>query len=614
MIKRDVCKLYRLNALFWGILTITVFLGGALHAKEAVVLDITKFGARPDSGKDAGPAVKAALAKARMLGKPVTIRFPKGQYDFFKTSATKIHHPVTSCHRQWDHVTPFYLNDLRDITIDGGGSLFMMHGRMTPLILYRCERVKLVDFAIDQEFPSVQEARIIAVGDGVVDLRIHPDTRYVLGDDGKPLWLDADGQRSAQPNYWRQFDPEIKTYRGYQHKSIFKLATSVEEIQPSLLRCHLQSDTRGYIKGASIQWRHSIRNQQGVIILESRDVALNRVNLHATNGLGILSQLSHNLSFKNVNVEPRKESGRTAARHSDCFHACGCTGHMLIDECRFDRAHDDAMNIFNYIMHIKKKESRRTLLLRFPCSPLSGFNVFFPGEQIGYRHREELLLKGRNTVVSSELVDVNTVRITLKNDLPEDVSDFHIENLTRIPARTVIRNSYFGGVTTRGILMNTSRETVIEGNTFYRIRMSAILAKTPDGPWWLQNYINGLTIRDNRFVECGDSIRIVVQTQVVVPGEFPHHNVEIVGNCFERKKKNIAEVNVQGVKGLYVKKNIFETNKSFPHLVTVIGCADVQLDGNKISTRKEKATVLYSKMKSDEIKVDSGIRWVLQSK
>jgi len=85
---------------------------GTLHAREVVTLDITAFGATPDSGQDAGPAVMAALAKARDMEKPVTIRFPKGRYDFFKNSATEVHHPVTAVHQQWDHVTPFYLADL----------------------------------------------------------------------------------------------------------------------------------------------------------------------------------------------------------------------------------------------------------------------------------------------------------------------------------------------------------------------------------------------------------------------------------------------------------------------------------------------------------------------
>ncbi len=83
-----------------------------MHAAEPVVLNVAAFGAAPDSGKDACPAVAAALERAKTIGKPVTIRFPKGRYDFYKAGATSAHHPVTAVHQQWDHVTPLYLNGL----------------------------------------------------------------------------------------------------------------------------------------------------------------------------------------------------------------------------------------------------------------------------------------------------------------------------------------------------------------------------------------------------------------------------------------------------------------------------------------------------------------------
>lgn len=598
-----------------------VFASGVLRAREMVTLDITDFGVKPDSGQDACAAVNAALATAREIGSPVTIRFPMGRYDFFKASAAKAHHPVTAVHQQWDHVTPFYLKELKDITIDGGGSLFMMNGRMTPLILYRCERINLLDFAIDQRFPTVQEALVEDVREGEVDLRVHPDTRYVLGTNGKPIWLDADGQTSEQPNVWKLYDPVSNTFCG--HGNPFAKATKVEEIKPSLLRCHTKN-SHSYRKGASYQWRWHIRNQQGSIILESRDILLERVKLHTSNGLGILAQLSHNLTLRNVQIEPRKGSGRTAASFADCFQVYGCTGNILVDGCRFDRAHDDAINIYNYLLHIAKKETPRTLLLRFPSEEQCGFNVFFPGEQIGYRHRDALLLKGTNVIASSELVDKMTIRVTVRDDLPEDMSLYLIENLTRIPEETIIRNSYFGCFATRAILMNTSRETLIEGNTFHRIPMSAILAKTPDGAYWLQNFIDGLTIRNNTFIECAGSestsftpgtgiINFNLETRTVIPGRFPHHNVTIAGNRFVNKSVAATAVKARGINGLGIKGNTFESSSPSSQLVTLFGCAEVQVDGNTISGHDGKGTILYGQMIRGEVKATLETQWIFSS-
>lgn len=597
-------------------------LKGVSHGAETVILDITEFGAKPDSKLDACAAVKAALAKAKTIGKPVKIRFPKGRYDFFKVTAEKVHHPVTSVHQQWDHVTPFYLNGLKDITIDGEGSLFMMRGRITPMILYRCERINLVDFAIDQEFPSVHEARVVDTGKGTVDFRVHRDTRYIMGANGKPIWLNADGQQGAQPASWYQHNPLLGTL--IHNGNPFVEATKVEEIQPSVLRCHLPL-TGKYRKGLVYQGRWHIRNQQGSIILESRDVLLERVKLHTTNGLGILAQLSHNVTLKNVALEPRKETGRTAASFADCFHVCACTGTILVDNCRFVSAQDDPINIFGLILDIVKKESQRTLLLHFPSNDCCGFNFFLPGDKIGFRHRSELLLNGTNTVVSSELVDKRSIRLTLKNDVPDKLSDFYIESLTRIPDESIIRNSYFGCVSTRAILMNTSRKSLIEGNTFHRLPMSAILAKTPDYPYGLQNYIDGMTIKNNTFIECAGVentsftpgagiINFNLGTQTVVPGHFPHRKVNIVGNRFINELVTATAIKARGVNGLIIRDNTFQSSSDSAHLVTLFGCGKVQIDGNALSLPNPQSTILYGNMKANEIKTAPTGQWGLRSK
>lgn len=98
---------------------------------------------------------------------------------------------------------------------------------------------RLVDLAIDQEFPSVQEAMVARVTPKTVDFRVHPDTRYGLASGGKPLWIDADGRQNDQPNVWKLYDPATRTIRGAGDP--FSQDTMVEQVGPSLLRCHLEN-------------------------------------------------------------------------------------------------------------------------------------------------------------------------------------------------------------------------------------------------------------------------------------------------------------------------------------------------------------------------------------
>jgi len=143
---------------------VLILCAGALSSlpvpAELVVLHAADFGARPDDGKDDSLAVQAMLAAARTANAPVLIQFESGRYDFFAKTASKAHYPVTAVHLQWDLVTPFHLDRMKHLTIDGGGATFMMHGRMTPFVLNACEGVTVRNARIEHVRPSVFELKV----------------------------------------------------------------------------------------------------------------------------------------------------------------------------------------------------------------------------------------------------------------------------------------------------------------------------------------------------------------------------------------------------------------------------------------------------------------------
>jgi len=80
------------------------------------------------------------------------------------------------------------------------------------------------------------------------------------------------------------------------------------------------------------------------------------------------------------------------------------------------------------------------------------------------------------------------------------------------------------------------------------------------------------------------------------------------------RERDVPAVKARGVKGLRIENNTFESASATPHLVTVFGCADVQLKDNRIPARDGKATILHGQMERGEIKIDPGAPWVLESK
>jgi hypothetical protein len=80
---------------------------------------------------------------ASFEGRPdVTLVFPKGQYEFYPENAVEAHRAVTN-HDSGLKRMVFPIFGFRGFTIDGGGSTFMFHGRISPIIVDGCKGTTL---------------------------------------------------------------------------------------------------------------------------------------------------------------------------------------------------------------------------------------------------------------------------------------------------------------------------------------------------------------------------------------------------------------------------------------------------------------------------------------
>lgn len=171
---------------------------------SCIVINVTDFGAIPDDGNDDTYAVRKALDNLREMKQTATLNFPPGKYDFFSDSATTVNYPVTAVHKQWDFVTPFHLDGLEDLTIDGGGATFIMHGRMTPFVLNACKNVKVTRLSIEHVRPSVFELKVVEKGDGVIDYQAIGNDTFLI-EDNQLVWLDAEDKRQI-PNVFQYYE------------------------------------------------------------------------------------------------------------------------------------------------------------------------------------------------------------------------------------------------------------------------------------------------------------------------------------------------------------------------------------------------------------------------
>jgi hypothetical protein len=99
----------------------------------------------------------------------------------------------------------------------------------------------------------------------------------------------------------------------------------------------------------------------------------------------------------------------------------------------------------------------------------------------------------------------------------------------------------------RGFLLTTRGKVLVEGNTFHRCKMPAILIEGDANNWYESGSIRDMTIRGNTFIGCGIAINPHVRS-----GDDPvHKNIRIVDNTF----KEGAGISAHHTAGLTISGN-----------------------------------------------------------
>jgi hypothetical protein len=566
-----------------AMLTMTGGIGAnASSAQTPAVIYVADFGAVPGDGKDDTPAIRAALDEIRKINRKTTLCFAPGKYDFFAASASRTNYPVTAVHKQWDFVTPFHLNGLEDLRIDGGGSVFVMHGRMTAFVLHACKNITVMHLSIQQDRPSVFELEVVTKGNNEIEYEAMADDRFVI-EDNRVVWLDADDKKQI-PNVCQYYDPVKDITRRCPNP--LNKATYISRTDQNRIRVqyHPGSGVHEEIEpGDVFQFRYGIRNQSGAVVFECEKIAFEQVNVYSWNGLGFVCQFCRDLTFKNMRMEPDPASKRTNAGFADAIQIFASQGKILIENNRFVGLHDDHINIYGQMMKVVKVDSLEMLTAVFTSNETEGFLNFRKGDHLILRNPETLEANGECKVVDSELLDDQTMRIRLDGDIPEKHQDCWIENGTWIPEKVTIRGNYFGRVPTRSILMYVARESVIENNTFHRIPMATILMQCPDQRYALQNRVEKLTIRNNVFYECeGALIHSNPQVQDLSLSAGLYGTIDVKDNLVIMREQMPLFLDLRGFSEVNIGTNRIELAEPHSGLANFSDCDEISLSPQMI--------------------------------
>jgi len=514
------------------------------------------------------------LMGAGTAGAPVEISFaPGGRYDFHPTRAVKRKYQISNTNGDPD--TPkaigILLDGAKHFNISGRGARIFYHGKMIEVCIDSCQNISISDLSFDYHRPTVSEFRVKAIGDGYVDLEIHKDSHYTI-DNGQITW-QGEGW-SYNTGLAQELD--LQTGEVWRRRDPLEELT-LEEIRPFLVRGrgrHNMKPQRVY------QIRDTRRDCAGVFTRRSREVSWKNVTFHFLHGMGFVNQFSENLTFDRVTIAPDKTSGRTTAAWADCIQVSGCRGRLLVKNCLFSGAHDDAINIHGTYLRVVERISDRQIRVRFMHHQTFGFMAFNSGDEIEFVKWDSLATYGPNRVKEAQLLNPKEMLLTLERPVPPEFKQNDaVENVTWTP-EVEIRGCTVSRIPTRGFLIATRRKVLVEGNSFFRTHMSAILLGIDARSWYESGGVRDMTIRKNRFIRCAEPV-INIIPQNTVPNDSVHRNIRIEGNEFVLGGG--LSIRAKSTRGLSVTGNTMYSQREINDGLTVQtnDCSDVTIKNNR---------------------------------
>ena len=574
------------------------------------------FGIVPGTGEDMTHEVALAIEtiKAQCNGEPAVLLFEEGEYDFYPDSALVREYYVSNHDQDNPKRVAVALEGVKNLRLCGAGSGadFMMNGRMLPVAMVMCEDCKLENIGVDTRVPQITQVEVLENADGYITYRIAPYVNYRI-DNGRLVVYGSNWE--FVPCWGIAFEGDTKRII-YTTSDIGVGTSGVEEIEPRVIRAPW-NDAR-LVPGSVIAMRSYQRPTPGIFVTECRNTTLLNSCVYYAEGMGLLAQMSENLTLDGFRVALRGD-GRYFTTQADATHFSGCKGKIESVNGLYEGMMDDAINVHGTYLRVVQRLDDNTLVGRYMHGQAYGFYWGGAGDSVQFVRSDVMEITEGNRVVEiapydkEQLAGCKEFKIKFEKPLPADIANgkYGIENLEWTPevyfAGNIIRNNR-----ARGALFSTPKSTLVENNLFDHTSGTAILLCGDCNGWFETGACRDVVIRNNRFVNALTSMFQFTNGIISIYPEIPDlasqtkyfhggngKGVVIENNTFETFDAPI--VYAKSLDGLVFKGNKIIQNEDFKpfhwnkHRFLLEKVTNVTIEGNEFSNGfNEETDVKYN--------------------
>ena len=558
------------------------FMAGNLSAQR--VYNMSDFGLKPNSNKNASPYVQKALNKIKKEcanGEAAVLKFQAGKYQFHEKGAAVREYYISN----HDQVNPknvgIAIEDMKNLTIEGQGADLIFHGRMIPISMLRSENCAIQNLHVDFANPHIAQVKVVenSAERGIV-FEPAPWVKYRITTDSI---FEAYGDGWTQRHSWGiAFEEKTKRVL-YNTSDIGTPTKGVVKVGDNLIHAPNWKDSR-LVPGTAIAMRGWGRPTPGIFLSHNKDTRLENVQIHYAEGMGLLAQLCENITLEKFCVCLRGENDpRYFTTQADATHFSGCKGKITSCNGLYEGMMDDAINVHGTYLKVVKRVDDHTLVGRYMHGQAWGFEWGNVGDDVQFVKSNTMELVGKqNKITAIRPYDKDKIDgarefiITFADPVDAEINEaqgFGIENLTWTPevyfANNTIRNNR-----ARGTLFSTPKRTVVENNLFDHTSGTAILLCGDCNGWYETGACRDVLIRKNHFVNALTSLFQFTNAVISIYPEIPNlkdqqkyfhggngKGIVIEDNVFETFDAPILYA--KSVDGLVFRRNTIKTNNDY---------------------------------------------------
>ncbi|MFK8274135.1 alpha-1,3-galactosidase B [Capnocytophaga cynodegmi] len=501
----------------------------------------------------------------------------KGIYHFYPEGSFEKELYISNHDQDNPKKVAFYLENLENVVIDAKGSQFIFHGTMIPFVLKNCQNVVLKNFSIDFKLPHLRQLTVLSVDktNDVVTALIEPSGNYFIENDKLNITV---GDYRFVPSWLMAFNEDKRL--AYNRADVDFNTKKVSEIRSNELKIEGWSQSQHTSVGERFVLRSYHRPTPGIVIDYSKNTRVENVKVHYAYGMGLLAQLSENITLDKFAVCLKENDSRYFTTQADATHFSACKGIIRSENGLYEGMADDAINVHGTYLKIIERTNDHTIKARYMHDQAWGFLWGEVGDEVQFISSNTMDLvdnkiykiKSIKSVDKPSEFGAKVFEIAFTENIPQEIEPskpFGIENLTWTP-EVIFNNNLIRNNRARGALFSTPKKVVCENNVFDHTHGTAILLCGDCNGWYETGACRNVIIKNNKFINALTARYQFTNAVISIYPEIPnlkdqkqyfHSGIVIENNVFEMFDEPILYA--KSVDNLVFKDNKVIKNDSF---------------------------------------------------